>query len=427
MSELKVNLFRIQTFSTKILTIRKILKDKLKHNLLNIERKYNLLIESYNYINLLKKVAKENNLTINKNAEYFSEIILDKYNNLNSTITDLSKTLSIIHSSLFNSIKIQGMDSSTICRIMSEKNEEFHRGFVLKKYNHDKGYRYLKYIKIYNIHGINIKLDISTDKVKIIDIDNFYYQEGFNTIVIIGKQLTYGEQINCDYVIKVFTLTYLLKTWFDLCETKTNSLRKTWKYKLSFNEIVELDTIVVSDLKELKDVKNINISIDEDGICIKEKNLYSSNPVKLYIKYYSDSRVVENKTIPFIVNPTYFLETIDLDLEEKIENSLLFRINKFGFNETSYIEHLITKREINKLGKIINDIEYKINKIEEDKKHSSVFSFCKSILDIYNSYINPDIDYSKYIPPLLKEKKFIDTRPLGLTNNNYNRNFIPFN
>ena len=420
MSESKVNLSHIQTFSTKILTIKKILKDKLKHTFLYLEKKYILLIESYKYINLLKKIAKENNLTINKNADHFSEIILNQHNNLNSIYTDQSRTLSIIHSSIFNSNKIQGMDSSSICRTMNEITEEFHRGFILKKYSHDKGYRYLKYIKIYNTDGVDIRLDISTDKVKIIDIDNFYYQERFDTIVIVGKQLTYDKHVNCDYVIKVFTLSYLLKTWFDLCETKTNSLRKTWKYKLDFNEIVELDTIVVSELKELKDVKYIYISIDKDGLYIREEDIYNSNPVKLYIRYYYDSRVIENKTINFIINPTYFLETIDLDPEGKIENSLLFRINKFGFNEASYVEHLITEREINKLDKKINDIDSKINKIEENKNHNSIFSFCKSILDTYNSCINPDIDYSKYMSSSFKEKKFTDTRPLGLTNNNYN-------
>lgn len=416
MSESKIDLFSIQAFSTKILTIKKILKDKLKHTFLYLEKKYILLIESYKYINLLKKIAKENNLTINKNADHFGEIILNEHNNLNSIYTDQSRTLSIIHSSIFNSNKIQGMDSSSICRTMNEITEEFHRGFILKKYSHDKGYRYLKYIKIYNTDGVDIRLDISTDKVKIIDIDNFYYQERFDTIVIVGKQLTYDKQVNCDYVIKVFTLSYLLKTWFDLCETKTNSLRKTWKYKLDFNEIVELDTIVVSELKELKDVKYIYISVDKDGLYIREEDIYSSNPIKLYINYYYDSRVVENKTINKIVNPIDIYETLELG------NSFIYNLSKLGFfDEKDSDNYYVIDAKIEKVNNKLNVISSRVNKIEEaSETNNIVFSFYNKLFNIFNKFINPDIDYSKYMSSSFKEKKFTDTRSIGLTNNNYN-------
>lgn len=415
MSESKIDLFSIQAFSTKILTIKKILKDKLKHTFLYLEKKYILLIESYKYINLLKKIAKENNLTINKNADHFGEIILNEHNNLNSIYTDQSRTLSIIHSSIFNSNKIQGMDSSSICRTMNEITEEFHRGFILKKYSHDKGYRYLKYIKIYNTDGVDIRLDISTDKVKIIDIDNFYYQERFDTIVIVGKQLTYDKQVNCDYVIKVFTLSYLLKTWFDLCETKTNSLRKTWKYKLDFNEIVELDTIVVSELKELKDVKYIYISIDKDGLYIREEDIYNSNPVKLYIRYYYDSRVIENKTINEIVNPIDRYESLEYD-------TFIYRLCKLGFfDEKDSDNYYVIDAKIEKVNNKLNVISSRVNKIEEaGETNNIVFSFYNKLFNIFNKFINPDIDYSKYMSSSFKEKKFTDTRSIGLTNNNYN-------
>lgn len=302
-----LDLYVIKQLSYNIINYKKIINTFYNNIKLKIREKYEYFKYSIKYILLIKKIAKENNIIINKNIDNINYIFLN--NNLQETDTDSSKTLSIVDSHLFKTKKIDGENINSISLKTVFYSNNLNIGFVLKRYSHDKGYRYLKYIKYYNINGDVFKLDISSDKIKIKDITKFYFQKDFNSIIIVGDKLTYGEKINNSYIIKVFTLINNVIYYNSFIDLKPNN----YKYKQDNNTPIThtvIDTIDVSALKELSNVKDISISIKEDGIQLLENNpkppkgdfRYSLNVPNLnkkcfIISYNFNQRWIRAKTI----------------------------------------------------------------------------------------------------------------------------------
>ncbi len=302
-----LDLYEIKQLSYNIINYKKIINTFYNNVKLKISNKYKYLKYSIKYILLIRKIAKENNIIINKVTDNINYIFSN--NNLQETTTDISKTLSIIDSHLFKAIKIDGRNTTSISLQAISYFDNLDAGFILKRYSHDKGYRYLKYIKYYSIYGDVFKLDISSDKIKIKDITNFYFQEDFNSIVIVGDKLTYDKKINNSYIIKVFTLVNNVVYWNSFLDLKNNSQ----KYKEDNNITIVhtvIDTIDVSKLKELNNIKDVSVSITKDGIQLLENkpkppkgdfrynlNVPNLNRKCFIINYSFDQRRVKDKTI----------------------------------------------------------------------------------------------------------------------------------
>lgn len=302
-----LDLYVIKQLSYNIINYKKIINTFYNNIKLKIREKYEYFKYSIKYILLIKKIAKENNIILNKNIDNINYIFLN--NDLQEIDTDSSRILSIVDSLLFKAKKIDGKNIASISLKNIIYSDNFDTGFILKRYSHDKGYRYLKYIKYYNINGDVFKLDISSDKIKIKDITNFYFQEDFNSIVIVGDKLTYDKKINNSYIIKVYTLVNNVVYWNSFLDLKTNSCR----YKEDNNTTTVhtvIDTIDVSELKELNNIKDISISITKDGIQLLENkpkppkgdfryslNVPNLNKKCFIINYNFDQRCIKDKTI----------------------------------------------------------------------------------------------------------------------------------
>lgn len=398
---------------------------------------------SYNlkHTSLINKIAKENNLTINKLSNNFYGTIL--VNNLRNTLPDIEKTVSVVISSILSIIKIQGGDVSSICKTMSEPSDEFKEGYLLKRYVHDKGYRYLKSIKFYNLEKDYFELDLSDINIRMVDIQKIYYQEYFDIIIIVGKKLTYGEIINNSYVIKVFSSNHNMCDYFEIAETSTSYYRKDngvyWEESLQFlNNYTCIDTIDVSQLKELDNVKYVDIGIGSDGIEIVEKHTPSFEEYKLYddndnevhlnkkfinirYNYYNHKeRIVEDKT-------NFVDDLFNSDLANKYPNSIL-RINRINYPfDKSFNLPLIQGcfRDIIKIDKplIRKELEQQVLEIHEPN-----INLCGIVEKYTERFVDEFLSWSVLLK--FSEPSVININDKELTikttNNNYNKVFTPF-
>ncbi len=453
-----LDLYQIKKLSLNLINCKNIIKEKYNIIKYIIREKYEYLKFSYKYSNLLKKVVKENNLQINRFSNSFNDIILN--NNLQNKITDLGKIISVTDAYIHHPTKIQGMDVNTICKTLYEEPTEFQNAFLVKRYTHDKGYRYLRYLKFYNLDGVYFELDLYSINNKITEIIDIYYKEDFGSIVIVGKKLTYGENIENNYIIKVFTLFHKLKNWHKFIEIENKSyindlesyiyVQNTYEnnVKMFLNSfaksklnLVCIDTIDITTLKLFEGIKDLDISIGTNGIDIIEKDKefvpkefvpilnpfsqehrryienYSSCKKHIRIRYNHDERCIEDLTrfISEVRDKTYILHTMDGNphlISSHIYDSCT------NHNET-------LKEEIEILSKKVNDLEEEIimtfdPKIRLSKKVEELIEKAKKrILLELNLFNKRDVDLK---PIEISDKNNTEKK----INDNYNKVYIPF-